>query len=223
MDITEKAKPENIKKTHFIAKACGIGALGAALTLSPLGHNDSKAPTDGRPGEDATPLTLVGMFGLVAGGAAAAAVFMQKLNEITSKNKEQNLFNQAARAQIERQKEGAMSTGYTTENSFVVAEGEEGELYIFMQAKKEQPKAPRIIYDGRDHAVFMRNTEQKIILDYIHPDIREKLRHSRQVIIVETILENIKDSYVADMQYVESIPVDWSKIGLKSWEEVLLH
>lgn len=113
-----------------------------------------------------------------------------------------------------------MSEGYTTENSFVVAEGEEGELYIFLQAKKDLPKTPKIIYDGREHAIFMRNAVQKIILDYIHPDIRDKLRKSQQVVIVETILENIKDSYIADLQVVDHIPVDWSKIGLKTWDEL---
>lgn len=67
----------------------------------------------------------------------------------------------------------------------------------------------------------MRNNEQKIILDYIHPDVRDKLRKARQVVIVETILENIKDSYVADMQMVEDIPVDWGKIGLKPGKKFL--
>lgn len=115
-----------------------------------------------------------------------------------------------------------MTTGYATENAFYVAEGEEGELYIFLSAKKSLPKTPRIIYDGRDHAVFVRNNEQKIILDYIHPDVRDKLRKAGQVVIVETLLENIKDSYIAEMQMVENIPIDWSKIGLKSWEEAAL-
>ena len=115
-----------------------------------------------------------------------------------------------------------MAGGYTTEKSFYVAEGEEGELYVFLKAKNDQPQATKIIYDGKDHAIFLRNNEQKIILDYIHPDVRDKLRKARQVVIVETILENIKDSYVADMQMVEDIPVDWGKIGLKTWEEVSL-
>lgn len=88
-----------------------------------------------------------------------------------------------------------MAGGYTTEKSFYVAEGEEGELYVFLKAKNDQPQAPKIIYDGKDHAIFLRNNEQKIILDYIHPDVRDKLRKARQVVIVETILENIKDSY----------------------------
>ncbi|MBQ8436373.1 MAG: hypothetical protein IJX20_01845 [Alphaproteobacteria bacterium] len=115
-----------------------------------------------------------------------------------------------------------MSTGYTTEKSFYVAEGDEGELYIFLKAKNDTPQAPKIIYDGKDHAIFLRNNTQKIILDYIHPDIRAKLRCAPQVVIVETILENIKDSYVANMQMVESIPLDWGQIGLVSWEEAAL-
>ena len=50
---------------------------------------------------------------------------------------------------------------YTTEKKFVVAEGDGGELYIFIAAKSNKPSSPQIIYDGRDHAVFLRNSEQK--------------------------------------------------------------
>ena len=55
-------------------------------------------------------------------------------------------------------------SGYTTENKFVIAEGDEGDLYIFLQAKKEHPDEPRVIYDGYDHAIFMRRPEERIIL-----------------------------------------------------------
>lgn len=113
-------------------------------------------------------------------------------------------------------------SGYMTENKFVIAEGDEGDLYIFLQAKKEHPDEPRVIYDGYDHAIFMRRPEERIILDYIHPEVRDQLRKARRVVMVETILENIKESYYADMQVVDKIPVDWSKIGLKTWEEIVL-
>lgn len=112
---------------------------------------------------------------------------------------------------------------YITEKCFMIAEGERGELYFYLNAKNDTPSAPRIIYDGQEHAVFLRNAEQKIILDYINPEVRDKLRKSREVIIVETILENIKDCYIADMQMVDKIPVDWSKIGLSTWEDVSLQ
>lgn len=113
-------------------------------------------------------------------------------------------------------------SNYTTANKFIVAEGEGGQLYLFIEAQKNHPDEPRIIYDGHDHAIFLRSPEEKIILDYIHPEVREQLRKARRVVMVETILENIKESYYAEMQMVEKIPVDWSKIGLKTWEEVAL-
>lgn len=113
-------------------------------------------------------------------------------------------------------------SAYTTEKKFVIAEGDGGELYFFLQAKKDHPDEPRIIYDGLDHAIFMRTPQERIILDYIHPEIRDQLRKAQRVVMVETILENIKESYYVDMQMVDRIPVDWSKIGLKTWEEIVL-
>ncbi len=113
-------------------------------------------------------------------------------------------------------------SGYSTEKKFVIAEGEGEQLYFFIEAKKNHPDEPRIIYDGHDHAIFLRSPEEKIILDYIHPEVREQLRKARRVVMVETILENIKESYYAEMQMVEKIPLDWNKIGLKTWEEVAL-
>ena len=110
---------------------------------------------------------------------------------------------------------------YTTEKKFVVAEDDNGKLYIFISAKSDRPLSPQIIYDGKDHAVFVRNSSQKIILDYIHPDVRDKLCHSREVVIVETLLENIKDSYFADLKVVEQIPADWGQIGLSTWQNAL--
>lgn len=108
---------------------------------------------------------------------------------------------------------------YTTEKKFVVAEGDAGELYIFIAAKNDKPASPQIIYDGQDHAVFLRNSEQKIILDYIHPEVREKLCGSKEVVIVETLLDNIKDSYFANLKLVDKIPVDWKLIGLATWDK----
>ncbi len=107
---------------------------------------------------------------------------------------------------------------YITEKNFLIAEGAEGDIYFFVEAKHQHPSAPKIIYDGRDHAVFIRNPEQKIILDYINPEVRDKLRKAKEVVMVETLLDNIKESYYVNMNIVDNIPIDWSKIGLKSWE-----
>ena len=112
---------------------------------------------------------------------------------------------------------------YETENKYYIAESSIGELYIYIGAKKANPIRPQIIYDGYDHALFVRSPDESIILDYINPDARDKLRKARAVIVVETLVETIKDAYIADMNIVEKIPVDWSQIGLTSWEEKLLN
>ena len=110
-------------------------------------------------------------------------------------------------------------TKYVTENKYLIAEDETGSLYIYIKAKKDAPVSPKIIYDGYDHAVFVRSQNENIILDYINPQVRDKLRKSKEVIVVETILEIVKDAYIANMNIVDKIPLDWSKIGLKTWEE----
>lgn len=109
---------------------------------------------------------------------------------------------------------------YTTEKKYVIAEGDDGNLYFFISAKSQEPYMPQIIYDGKDHAIFLRNDDQKVILDYIHPDVRKKLTQVNEVVIVETIMDNIKDSYFVDMKIVDRIPVDWNLIGLNNWHEV---
>ena len=108
---------------------------------------------------------------------------------------------------------------YETENQYYIAESTDGELYVYISAKKASPIHPQIVYDGFDHALFIRSPEESIILDYINPDARDKLRKATAVIVVETLLETIKDAYIADMNIVDKIPVDWSQIGLTTWEE----
>lgn len=112
---------------------------------------------------------------------------------------------------------------YQIEKRYTIAEDSSGILYFFISAKKDNPNCPQIIYDGFEHAIFIRQPEEKIILDYINPQVRDKLRKAKEVIVVESILDNIKESYYTTMNMVDKIPVDWSKIGLKTWEEIALQ
>lgn len=111
---------------------------------------------------------------------------------------------------------------YTTEKEYFIAEDEKGALYIYLKAKNNLPSMPKIIYDGFDHAIFVRSANEKIVLDYINPQVRDKLRKATEVVVVETVLENIKDAYIVHMNIVDKIPLDWSQIGLTSWEKAVL-
>ena len=114
-------------------------------------------------------------------------------------------------------------SNYVTEDNFVIAEGTEGDLYCFISAKEKHPESPRVIYDGREHAVFLRGNEQKIILDYINPEVRDKLRKSKEIVMVEILVDTVKESYHTPLQLVDKIPVDWSQLGLSTWESMALQ
>jgi len=111
---------------------------------------------------------------------------------------------------------------YQTEGNYIVAENEAGELYIYITARGGKTDHPYIVYDGKDHAILARNAEQAVVLDYINPDVRDKLRKAAVVIVVETLLDNIKDAYIADMNIVSQMPDDLQKLGLKTWEDLSL-
>lgn len=108
---------------------------------------------------------------------------------------------------------------FTPEGAYLIAEGSGGELYFFIDAKRETPMTPKIVYDGSEHALFYRNDEQKIIFDFINPDIRARLQKTYSVMVVESILENITESYRVDLEHVAKLPVDLSQYELKTWEE----
>lgn len=111
---------------------------------------------------------------------------------------------------------------YQTEKEYYIAEDASNALYIYLKAKSGEAHSPKIIYDGFDHAVFIRSATDKIILDYINPQVRDKMRKAKEVIIVETVLDNIKDAYIADISIVDRIPLNWEDFGLTSWEDAAL-
>ncbi|MDD4556922.1 MAG: hypothetical protein PHE89_06325 [Alphaproteobacteria bacterium] len=98
-------------------------------------------------------------------------------------------------------------------NNFMIAEGSRGELYVFMEARKTETTSPHILYDGKDHAILLMNDKEGVILDYINPEVRKKLANSREVIVVETLLENIKDTYHAEMKFVNKLDYDFGAIS----------
>ncbi|MDR1694225.1 MAG: hypothetical protein LBR70_03415 [Lactobacillaceae bacterium] len=95
-------------------------------------------------------------------------------------------------------------------NNFMIAEGSKGQLYVFMEAKGENLEAPHIVYDGKEHAILFMNESSGVILDYINPEVRKKLANSREVVVVETILEDVKKTYYASMKFVKELDFDFS-------------
>lgn len=63
--------------------------------------------------------------------------------------------------------------------------GPRNEIVLTIAAGRNGPMAPLLIYAGGEHALLRRNAEEDVVLDYLHPDVRPRLKASRTVIVVE--------------------------------------
>ncbi|MCR5789354.1 MAG: CbrC family protein [Lachnospiraceae bacterium] len=50
---------------------------------------------------------------------------------------------------------------------------------------KGAPEDAVVLYDGGDHAILIRNPQQSILCDSIHPEVKQFVRDSREVLIYE--------------------------------------
>jgi hypothetical protein len=90
--------------------------------------------------------------------------------------------------------------------------------YLFIKDKKEnlglilfpysqKPKNPEILYDGGQHAIFYRNEDQTIILDFINKDARLPLKKRKDIMIGEISEQGkIEHEYKAKVKQVKKIP-----------------
>ncbi len=90
------------------------------------------------------------------------------------------------------------------------------EKCIFLTPKKLsnlKPINPEIVYDGKDHALLYRNTQETIILDYIPKSQQKDLVKLSEILVVEYDVKNkvIVNEYMAKITSTKTIP-DISKI-----------
>jgi hypothetical protein len=94
------------------------------------------------------------------------------------------------------------------EQQYEIALSEENELMISIKERSGEPENSIIIYDGKDHALFYRDSGLTIVLDYIHPQVRDMLKAAKQVIIAEVDgAKEIKNAYEVPVKIVKSVPI----------------
>ncbi len=93
------------------------------------------------------------------------------------------------------------------EKQFRIFKNAVGDLMFLIRARLDNPEQPRIVYDGNDHALFYRNDKMTILLDYIHPEIREDLKRARGVLVVEIQSESIIREYAAEIKILKEMPL----------------
>lgn len=69
--------------------------------------------------------------------------------------------------------------------SYMVQPTAESLPVVEITSQPGQPKDACVVYDGGEHALFFRNKEKGVILDYINPAVRSLLYSAEEVGILE--------------------------------------
>lgn len=93
------------------------------------------------------------------------------------------------------------------EKKFDILKNPAGDLLIVIRARMSSEEKPTIIYDGGEHALLYRNTDNTIVLDYINPAVRHNLSEASRVLIVEAQGSSIIREYFSTVKQMKKIPV----------------
>ena len=94
------------------------------------------------------------------------------------------------------------------EQQYEIAMSEENELMITIRKRDGEAKDAVILYDGGEHALFYRDPERTIVLDYIHPQVRELLKKASQVMMAEKDESGeIANAYEVGTKIVKKLPL----------------
>ncbi|MBR7158118.1 MAG: hypothetical protein IKD08_00340 [Alphaproteobacteria bacterium] len=100
-----------------------------------------------------------------------------------------------------------MTNVLETEDFYDIVENPDGELLFCIKARQGGPERPKILYGGAEHALFYRSNDQTVVLDYVHPEVRESLRKVKSVLIVEFHGEAIIREYNVPVRQVAQLPI----------------
>ena len=93
------------------------------------------------------------------------------------------------------------------ESKYDILRNSAGELLFIIRARLTNEEKPTIIYDGGEHALLYRNTNNTIVLDYINPNVRPNLEKATKVLVVEAQGSSIIREYFTTVKSVEKVPL----------------
>ncbi|MGD9637478.1 MAG: hypothetical protein AB7U85_00290 [Alphaproteobacteria bacterium] len=86
------------------------------------------------------------------------------------------------------------------------------EIMFAIAFRENQPEDAKIIYDGGEHALFYRSPDKTILLDYLHPEIRDPLTKCAEVLISEVTRLKVEREYNVPVKIVKKLPLDKENI-----------
>lgn len=98
------------------------------------------------------------------------------------------------------------------ETFYEVHVNKDDELMISLHARENDPVSPVIIYDGGAHALLYRTPDSTVLLDFLHPAVREYLKAAKSVLIAEVKEGTVLREYTAKCRFVKNLPLDLSAV-----------
>jgi hypothetical protein len=71
------------------------------------------------------------------------------------------------------------------EEFYDILQNSAGDLLICIRTRDGEPVQPEILYSGGANALYRRRPDQFILLDEVHPDVREALHKAQEILIAE--------------------------------------
>lgn len=105
------------------------------------------------------------------------------------------------------------------EKSYTVAEMKNGEMVVVIEFRGASPENPVIFYDGGHHALFHRSHEISVILDYLHPEVRQKLKDRSDITVLEVENDVVMVGYNVPVRMKSKLPINDDSIETLGEEE----
>lgn len=93
------------------------------------------------------------------------------------------------------------------EKNFYILRNAGGDFMILIRARMNDADQPRVVYNGGEHAVLYRNVDSVVVLDFIHPSVREDLSQSEKLLVVETNDGSIIREYESRVTNLAGVPL----------------
>ena len=71
------------------------------------------------------------------------------------------------------------------ENDYQAILTDKGIVVFLIKARDDEPEKPVLLYDGRNHATFYRQSNQTILFDYLNPKVVDLLFAAKKALIFE--------------------------------------
>ncbi|MCK5295776.1 MAG: hypothetical protein KAJ75_02690 [Alphaproteobacteria bacterium] len=116
-----------------------------------------------------------------------------------------------------------MATKHKQEEFYKVILNADNEIMLSIFARSGEPEDSTILYDGGEHAMFYRDKETAVVLDYLPPETYEAWNNAETILIAEykedaTEEEPVR-AYDVPIRHMKRLPADMS--DMLSFEELV--